>query len=83
MWAIKVPFSALRAGINQKSYVYVYDAKAQVVNQQEVQTENVLNNIAYISSGLKSGDIIAVAGVAFLRDGQRVTLLDNNTQRFN
>ena len=80
---ISVPFTALRAGVNQKSYVFVYDPNTQTVNQQEVQTENILNNIAFISSGLKSGEIIATAGVAFLRDGQKVTLLDNKIQRFN
>ncbi|MCW8832896.1 MAG: efflux RND transporter periplasmic adaptor subunit [Colwellia sp.] len=81
--AINVPFSALRAGVGQKSYVFVYDPKNNVVNQRQVQTENVLNNIVFISSGLKSGEIIATAGVAFLRDGQKVTLLDNTIQRFN
>ncbi len=80
---VSVPFSALRAGVNQKSYVFVYDHKNQTVNQRQVQTENVLNNIVFISSGLKSGEIIAIAGVAFLRDGQKVTLLDKTTQRFN
>lgn len=81
--AMKVPFTALSAGINQKSYVFVYNTTTQTVEQRQVQTENVLNNIAYISSGLTNGEIIAVAGVAFLRDGQKVTLLDNTTQRFN
>ena len=80
---ISVPFTALRAGINQKSYVFVYDPKNHVVNQRQVQTENVLNNIAFISLGLKKGEIIATAGVAFLRDGQKVTLLDKTIQRFN
>jgi len=80
---ISVPFTALRAGINQKTYVFVYDPKSQVVNQRQVQTENVLNNTAFISSGLKKGEIIAIAGVAFLRDGQKVTLLENTIQRFN
>jgi RND family efflux transporter MFP subunit len=80
---ISVPFTALRAGVDQKSYVYVYDEKNQVVNQRQVQTENVLNNIVFISSGLKSGEIIAIAGVAFLRDGQKVSLLDKTIQRFN
>ncbi|MGV2873451.1 efflux RND transporter periplasmic adaptor subunit [Colwellia sp. E150_009] len=80
---IKVPFSAIRAGINQKSHVFVYNPTTQVVEQRQVQTENVLNNIVFISSGLTNGEIIATAGVAFLRDGQKVTLLDNTTQRFN
>ncbi|MCO4798624.1 MAG: efflux RND transporter periplasmic adaptor subunit [Colwelliaceae bacterium] len=80
---ISVPFTALSAGINQKSYVFVYNPEKNIVTQREVQTENVMNNIAYISSGLNNGEIIATAGVAFLRDGQKVTLLDKNIQRFN
>jgi RND family efflux transporter MFP subunit len=80
---ISVPFTALKAGINQKNYVFVYDPKNHVVNQRQVQTENILNNIAFLSSGLKSGEIIATAGVAFLRDGQKVTLFDKTIQRFN
>ncbi|XQW85600.1 efflux RND transporter periplasmic adaptor subunit [Thalassotalea piscium] len=80
---ISVPFTALSAGVNQKTYTYVYDPKTQTVHKREVQTENVLNNNAFISSGLKAGEIIAIAGVAFLRDGQKVTLLDNKIQRFN
>lgn len=81
--AINVPFTAIRAGLNQKSYVFVYNPTTQVVEKRQVVTENVLNNIAFISSGLTNGEIIAIAGVAFLRDGQKVTLLDNTTQRFN
>jgi RND family efflux transporter MFP subunit len=81
--AIRIPMTALSAGLEQKSYVFVYDDAAQVVRRTEVQTENILNNEVYISSGLKQGDIIATAGIAFLRDGQKVTLLDTQTQRFN
>lgn len=80
---IGVPLSALRAGLNQKSYVFVYDEKEGVVHQREVQTENILENKVFISHGLKDNEIIAIAGVAFLRDGQQVTLLDNSIQRFN
>ncbi|OUS24582.1 efflux transporter periplasmic adaptor subunit [Thalassotalea sp. 42_200_T64] len=80
---IAIPMSALRAGLDQKSYVFVYDATAKVVHLRQVQTENILNNRVYLSSGLANGEIIATAGVAFLRDGQKVTLLDHTTQRFN
>lgn len=81
--AIRIPLTALSAGLAQKAYVFVFDKNAQVVRRTQVQTENILNNEVYISSGLKQGDIIATAGVAFLRDGQEVTLIDTKTQRFN
>ena len=80
---VSVPFSALRAGTHQKTYAFVYNPKTQTVHQREVIAENVLNNSVFVSSGLKDGEIIATAGVAFLRDGQKVTLLDQHIQRFN
>ena len=80
---VNVPVTAIRAGLNQTSYVFVYDAKNQVVKKRQVQTENIMNDQVYLSEGLKDGEIIAIAGVAFLKDGQSVTLLDKHTQRFN
>jgi RND family efflux transporter MFP subunit len=78
-----IPTSALSAGLGQKNYVYVYQASNQKLIKTQVQTENILNNEVFISSGLQEGDIIATAGVAFLRDGQQVSLLDPNVKRFN
>lgn len=81
--SIRVPVTALRAGLEQKSYVFVYNSDSQQVFKTQVQTENIFKNEIIISSGLKQGDIIATAGVAFLRDGQQVKLVDNSIQRFN
>jgi multidrug efflux pump subunit AcrA (membrane-fusion protein) len=79
----RIPTSALSAGLGQKNYVFVYQASNQKLMKTQVQTENILNNEVFISSGLQEGDIIATAGVAFLRDGQQVSLLDPNVKRFN
>jgi RND family efflux transporter MFP subunit len=81
--SIKVPFTAINVGLDQKTFVFVFNADEKVVRQREVKTENILNNKVYISSGLQQGEIIATAGVAFLRDGQQVTLLDDKFKRFN
>ena len=81
--AIRIPVTALSAGLAQKSYVFVYNNETQQVIKTQVQTENIFQNEIIISSGLKQGDIIATAGVAFLRDGQQVSLADNSIQRFN
>ena len=80
---IRVPLTALSAGLKQKIYVFIYDKETQKLRRTEVQTESMLNNEIFISAGLKQGDIIATAGIAFLRDGQTVTLIDLQTQRFN
>ena len=81
--AIRIPVTALSAGLAQKAYVFVYNNETQQVVKTQVQTENIFKNEVIISSGLKQGDIIATAGVAFLRDGQQVSLADNSIQRFN
>lgn len=80
---VLIPMSALLAELDQKVSVFVYDKQAQVVRKRLVQTENIINNQVFISTGLTDGEIIATAGVAFLRDGQRVTLLEQQTQLFN
>ncbi|KGJ94910.1 efflux RND transporter periplasmic adaptor subunit [Colwellia psychrerythraea] len=79
----RIPATALSAGLAQKVYVFVYNPQSQQVIKTQVQTENIFKNEVFVSSGLKAGDIIATAGVAFLRDGQQVSLTDNTIQRFN
>jgi len=81
--AFRLPLAAMGADEGQKAYVYVYDADKEVLHKQIVQTESILNNQVLISSGLKAGDIVAIAGISFLRDGQTVRLLDKHIQRFN
>lgn len=80
---IRVPVSAIGADVGQAAYVFVYDKEQQVVKRREVQTENIIDNVVLVSAGLHAGEIIAIAGVAYLRDGQQVTLLDSHIQRFN
>ncbi len=81
--AVLIPISALLAQLDQKVSVFVFDEQAQVVRQRLVQTENIINNQVYISQGLVEGEIIAISGVAFLRDGQRTKLLVQQIQLFN
>jgi len=78
-----LPISALGADEGQKAYVYVYDVDKEMIHKRQVQTESIINNKVIVSSGLKSGEIIATAGISFLRDGQTVRLLDKHVQRFN
>ena len=79
----RVPATAISAGLEQKAYVFLYKPETQQVTKTQVQIENIFKNEIFISSGLKQGDIIATAGVAFLRDGQIVSLIDNSIQHFN
>ncbi|AWB68893.1 efflux RND transporter periplasmic adaptor subunit [Saccharobesus litoralis] len=79
----KVPVSAIGADIGQSQFVYVYDPEKHTINKRTVKPITILNNEAYLAEGLKDGDIIAIAGVAFLRNGQTVSLLEKQIQLFN
>ncbi len=79
----RLPLSALAADDAQGGFVYVYDPKTQTVNKRVIQTENIFGNEILVSAGLKNDEIIATAGITFLRDGQSVRLLDKQVQEFN
>lgn len=75
--AFLIPFSALVAGEDQtKGYVFVYDPDSSTVSRRPVSgLGQVAGNQMMITGGLEGGEIIAVAGVSFLEDGQRVKLM--------
>lgn len=72
-----VPVVAIAPGDdNARGYVFKYDTENNVVRKTPVRSEGVINgNLVGITEGVNSGDIIAAAGVSFLRDGQAVKLM--------
>lgn len=79
----RLPISSLKPGQNQTSFVFVFDPDTQTVSRRQVQTENIFDNEVLVSTGLNAGEIVAAAGVNYLRDGQRVRLLDKHVQSYN
>lgn len=72
-----VPVRALAPGQDPSDrHVYVYDASTSTVRKTEVQEAGLLGDQVIITSGIAPGDVVVVAGVPFLRDGQRVTLMN-------
>lgn len=71
------PLVAIAPGdAKARGYVFKYDPANGVVRKTPIRgTGAVSDNLIGITEGLESGDIIAAAGVSFLRDGQRVKLL--------
>ncbi|MDJ0887484.1 MAG: efflux RND transporter periplasmic adaptor subunit [Desulfobacterales bacterium] len=76
--AFLVPVSAIFAGSeSQKGHVFVYDPESSTVKRRHVQgLKEVEGNRLMVAQGLEGGEIIAVAGVSFLEDGQKVKLLE-------
>ncbi len=71
-----VPFSAIAPGEDPgRGYVFVYDPATSTVRRTAVSGKGVRDNRVMIAEGIEAGDVIAIAGVSFLRDGQQVKLM--------
>jgi len=58
--------------------VYVFDPATSTVQKREVLTAGIQENLIIVVGGLKEGDLLAAAGVSYLRDGQKVRRLPDN-----
>ncbi len=75
-----VPLAAIApADQPGQGYAFVYDAATQTVKKTLVKGTGGTDNFTNIYEGIKAGDIIAVAGVTFLSDGQKVKLMQQQT----
>lgn len=72
-----VPLTAIAPGdAEAQGYVFVFSPGEGIVRRIAVQGgSGVSGNFVEISEGVAAGDIVASAGVSFLRDGQAVKLL--------
>lgn len=56
--------------------VFVYDPESKTVQERKINVLGVRENMVIVSSGLEAGELVASAGVSYLRDGQSVQLLE-------
>jgi RND family efflux transporter MFP subunit len=76
-----VPIGAITSGGNAgESYVFVFDAETSTVVRTAIESGGYRDSTVIVNKGLEAGDVVAVAGVSFLRDGQEVTLLQPYAQ---
>ena len=55
--------------------VYVFDPGTSTVKRQVVSVRGIRENMVVVVDGLVPGDLVASAGVSFLKEGQEVKLL--------
>ena len=72
-----LPASAVRQHAGEESFVWVVDPATGAVARRTVEVGRVTPAGVRVR-GIAPGDIVATAGAAFLRDGQRVRLLGTN-----
>ena len=74
--AYLVPISAIAPGPEPNAgFVFIYDPETSSVKRTAIAGSGVRDNQVVVTEGLQGGDVIAVAGVSFLSDGQQVKLL--------
>jgi RND family efflux transporter MFP subunit len=79
--AYLVPISAIaQRGDTKKGFVFIYDPGTSTVKKTRIEAGSVKDNSVVIEEGVKDGDIVAVAGVSFLEDGQEVKLMESKEE---
>jgi RND family efflux transporter MFP subunit len=58
--------------------IFVYDPISATVQERRVDVIGIRENMVIIDAGLKAGELVASAGVSYLRHGQSVFLLSAN-----
>ncbi len=73
-----IPLAAIAPGDDAaQGYVFVFDPNTGTVGRVPVQGGSGADgNLVEIVQGIEAGDIVAAAGVSFLRDGQRVRQME-------
>lgn len=72
-----IPVTAVVTDSNNRAYVWRYDSSSSVVNKVEVTIGDMSEGSIFVTSGIESGDTIAAAGAAHLREGMKVRPLGN------
>jgi RND family efflux transporter MFP subunit len=76
--AYLVPLQSIAPGLPKaERYLYVFDPASSTVRKTRVEGSGMIGDQAIITAGIEPGDVIVVAGVPFLRDGQQVKLLSS------
>lgn len=75
--AYLVPLTALVAGSGKSPqyFVYLFDPATSTLKKTPIDHGGIRDDNIAVTSGIKAGDIVAVAGVSFLRNGQKVRLM--------
>ncbi len=76
-----IPLAAVNAEADDRFTAFVYDPETSTVRKTPIVTGGVRENEIAVLEGISAGDVIATAGVSFLRDGQEVTLLGKELMR--
>ena len=70
-----IPLSAVVFGGDAGNHVFTFDPETMTTRKTVIEHGGIRDSNIIVTRGLKAGDVIATAGVSFLRDGQKVRLM--------
>ena len=74
---IQIPVAAVFSpDATQMTYVWIIDEQAKTVQKREVTVGELTDLGIQVKEGLKAGEWIATAGVHYLKEGQKVKILE-------
>ena len=72
-----IPYHAFAPGEKETaSSIFVFDPKTSTVKKTQIEAYESVDNNIVVTKGVKPGDIVAIAGVSYLRHGQKVKLME-------
>lgn len=74
-----LPASAVRQGAGEQSFVWIVNGSSGAVSRRPVEVDRTSPTGLRVR-GVAPGDLVATAGAAFLREGQRVRVLNGATK---
>ncbi len=80
--AFLLPISAVLPTAEKNSgAIFVFDKQKKVVRKRKIKVINVRDNELEVVGDIEVGDIVAIAGVSFLLDNMKVSLLNTKQAR--
>jgi len=74
--SVFVPVSAVFSPDGTDTYVWIIDPDAKTVSRRAVKTGPLANTGIPVNAGLEAGEWIAIAGVHYLEEGQKVEIME-------
>lgn len=72
---VAVPFSSVVGEAQGTKFVWVLD-KENTVTRREVEVGRISDDMIHVGSNVTAGDVIVMAGANYLREGQKVKVLE-------
>jgi len=78
---LEVPLSALfTLGESRDTYVWIINEQSNTVKRRTVTTDRLTDHGQIVTEGLEPGELIATAGVHYLKEGQKIRILQSNAE---